>query len=63
MCVMESNEKPLGEEYPGWKSWQSLVGGQWHARLAGAVPPQMVHGNTEEDLREQVRLLSGRPVT
>jgi hypothetical protein len=45
----------ISDEFPGWEAWQSLIGKQWHARLKGAQPPVMVHGNTEDDLREKIR--------
>ena len=45
-------------EFDNWEFWQSLRGGQWHARLKGATPPVMVHDNDEEGLRQQIRALN-----
>ncbi len=47
--------RAIGEEFPGWEAWQSLVNGLWHARLVGSTPPVMMHGESPEDLREQIR--------
>ncbi len=44
----------IAEEFPGWEAWQSLDG-QLHARIAGAVPPVMVHSDSPDGLREQIR--------
>ncbi len=44
----------IAEEFPGWEAWQSLDG-QWHARVVGAVPPFMVHADSPDSLREQIR--------
>lgn len=46
------------ERCPGWQAWRSLVGGQWHARKVGAVPPVMVHDDTIEGLAGQVEALT-----
>jgi hypothetical protein len=45
----------IAEEFPGWEGWQSLVGRQLHARAKGATPPVMVHADTIDGLREQIR--------
>ena len=45
----------IAEEFPGWEAWCGL-NMLWHARLLGSVPIQMVHGNSPEDVREQIRL-------
>jgi hypothetical protein len=47
----------FAEQHPGWEAWRSLVGGQWHARLRGALPPVLVHDNTIEGVSEQVTAL------
>lgn len=44
----------IAAEFPDWEAWQSLDG-QWHARVTGAVPPVMVHAQSADDLREQIR--------
>jgi len=46
--------KAIAEQFPGWDAWQSLDG-RWHARVVGAVPPVMVHGESAEDLIGQIR--------
>jgi len=51
--------KAISEEFPGWEAWQGLVNGLWHARLVGHVPPVMVHGESPDDLREQIRCRAG----
>lgn len=52
----------ISDEFPGWEAWQSLIGKQWHARLKGAEPPVMVHGNNEDDLRNQIREIAAKKV-
>jgi hypothetical protein len=44
----------LAAEYPAWEAWQGLDR-MWHARIRGAVPPVMVHGESLVDLRDQIR--------
>lgn len=41
----------------GWEAWQSIKGGQWHARLIGSIPIVMVHDDHLEGLSTQVRTL------
>jgi hypothetical protein len=43
----------LAGEFPGWEAWQG-IDRLWHARLRGAVPPVMVHGEDLVDLRDQI---------
>jgi hypothetical protein len=55
--AMAERDRQIGaiaEQFPGWEAWQSLDG-RWHARIVGAVPPVMVHGESAGDLREQIR--------
>jgi hypothetical protein len=40
-------------EFPGWEAWQGIEG-LWHARIRGATPPVMVHGEDVIDLRDQI---------
>jgi hypothetical protein len=49
----------IGQEFPGWEAWQGLVNSLWHARLVGSVPPVLVHGETPDDLRQQIRYQTG----
>ena len=41
-------------EFEGWEAWQG-VDRMWHARIRGATPPEMVHGEDLIDLRDQVK--------
>jgi hypothetical protein len=51
--------RAIGDEFPGWEAWQGLVNGLWHARLVGSTPPVMVHAESPEELREQIRFRAG----
>jgi hypothetical protein len=55
MAERDAQIRAIGEQYPGWEAWQSLVNQLWHARLIGSTPPVMVHGESPDDLREQIR--------
>src|SRR5260221_5720002 len=44
----------IAAEFPGWEAWQG-IDQLWHARVRGATPPVMVHGEDLVDLRDQVR--------
>jgi|HubBroStandDraft_6_1064221.scaffolds.fasta_scaffold68606_6 hypothetical protein len=44
----------IEKEFPGWEAWEG-VDRRWHARIRGAVPPVMVHGEGLVDLRDQVK--------
>jgi hypothetical protein len=46
--------RQLMADYPRWDVWVSLIGGQWHARIRGAVPPTMIHDDSPAGLREQI---------
>ena len=43
----------IAEEFPGWEAWQG-IDRLWHARICGATPPVMVHGEDVVDLRDQI---------
>jgi hypothetical protein len=43
----------LAGEFPGWEAWQG-IDRLWHARIRGAIPPVMVHGDDLVDLRDQI---------
>ena len=43
----------LAQEFPAWEAWQGLDR-LWHARVRGATPPVMVHGEDLVDLRDQI---------
>jgi hypothetical protein len=50
-------------EFAGWEGWQSLVNRQLHARQRGSVPTFMVHAETLDGLRQEVRMNLDRPLT
>ena len=43
----------LAGEFPGWEAWQG-IDRSWHARIRGAIPPVMVHGDDLVDLRDRI---------
>jgi hypothetical protein len=49
----------IADEFPGWEAWQG-IDRLWHARIRGATPPVMVHGEDLTDLREQIIAYLGR---
>jgi hypothetical protein len=53
--TMNSNQDAdrIADEFPGWEAWQG-INRLWHARLRGATPPVMVHGEDPVDLRDQI---------
>ena len=58
---MESRQQAgeIAGEFPGWEAWQG-IDRLWHARIRGAVPPVMVHGEDLVDLRDQIIRYLGR---
>jgi hypothetical protein len=50
----EQECRAIADEFEGWEAWCSL-NSVWHARLAGSVPPLMVHGESPAEVREQIR--------
>jgi hypothetical protein len=40
----------------GWWVWMSPKSRQWHGRQKGSEPPVLVHADSLEALREEVRL-------
>src|SRR5258706_6837163 len=44
----------IADEFPGWEAWQG-IDHLWHARIRGATPPVMVHGEDLVDQRDQVK--------
>jgi hypothetical protein len=51
----------IAAEFEGWQAWQGLVNQLWHARIVGASPPVMVHAESADGIREQIRQYVGRP--
>lgn len=47
------SKESLEAEFPEWECWQGLDS-LWHARIRGAVPPVMIHGEDLLDLRDQI---------
>jgi len=50
----EVTRESIKAEFPGWEAFQG-VDLLWHARIRGATPPVMVHGEDLVDLRDQIR--------
>ena len=48
----------IAGEFPGWEAWQG-IDRMWHARVRGATPPVMVHGEDPVDLRDQITRYAG----
>jgi hypothetical protein len=44
----------IADEFPSWEAWQG-IDSLWHARIRGATPPVMVHGEDLVDLRDQIK--------
>jgi hypothetical protein len=49
----------ISAEFPAWEAWQG-IDRMWHARIRGATPPVMVHGEDLVDLRDQIIRYHGR---
>jgi hypothetical protein len=43
----------IATEFPGWEAWQGM-NRLWHARIRGATPPVMVHGENLTEVRDQI---------
>lgn len=43
----------LAARFPRWEAWQG-IDRLWHARIRGATPPVMVHGEDIQDLGDQI---------
>jgi hypothetical protein len=58
---MDSAEgaQAITAEFPAWEAWQG-IDWLWHARIRGATPPVMVHGEDLVDLRDQIIGYQGR---
>jgi hypothetical protein len=54
MTTDDITAESIAEEFPGWEAWQGIEG-LWHARIKGATPPVMVHGQDLADLRDEVK--------
>ena len=49
----------IAGDFPDWEAWQG-IDRRWHARIRGATPPVMVHGEDLVDLRDQIVRFVGR---
>ncbi len=59
MSHEEITAKSIEAEFPGGEAWQG-IDRLWHARIRGATPPVMVHGEDLVDLRDQVKRKLGQ---
>jgi hypothetical protein len=59
--VSEQQLQAFADQYQGWEAWQSIKGGQLHARKKGSLPPMMVHDMDLDGLGEQVSALERIP--
>lgn len=50
----------IAGEFPDWEAWQG-IDRLWHARIRGAIPPVVVHGEDLVDLRDQIIRFLNRP--
>ena len=50
----EVTRESIEAEFPGWEVWQG-IDRMWHARIRGATPPVMVHGEDLIDLRDEIK--------
>ena len=55
----DNDAAQIAGEFPGWEAWQG-IDRLWHARIRGATPPVMVHGEDLVDLRDQIILQQRR---
>ena len=55
MSAMEEDldAEDIAREFPAWEAWRGM-NRLWHARIRGATPPVMVHGEDPVDLRDQI---------
>jgi hypothetical protein len=59
--MSESTTTPLAEFEDRWYVWQSLIGGQHHARRKGDGTIVMLHDNSPRELAEQIRAHEAKP--
>jgi len=50
----------IAGEFPDWEAWQG-IDRLWHARIRGAIPSVVVHGEDLVDLRDQIIRFLNRP--
>jgi hypothetical protein len=47
----------VADKFEGWQGWYAIGAHSstpYHARIVGAIPPVMVHGEDPEDLRDEI---------
>lgn len=44
----------IASRFPRWEAWQG-IDLLWHARIKGATPPVMVHGEDVRDLMDAIQ--------
>jgi hypothetical protein len=54
LAAAEQQAAAITAEFPGWEAWQGL-NGLWHARIVGSVPIVMIHDESPEGIRDQIR--------
>jgi hypothetical protein len=58
MIQEEPTSADLAARWPRWEAWQG-IDRLWHARIKGAIPPVMVHGEDIRDLMDQIQHWEG----
>lgn len=53
LAETQARYRLIAEEFPGWEAFRG-VDALWHARIKGAEPPIMVHGESSYALRENI---------
>jgi hypothetical protein len=54
LAAAEQQAAAIAAEFPGWEAWQGL-NGLWHARILGSTPLVMIHDESPDGIREQIR--------
>ncbi len=49
----------VAQRWPRWEAWQG-INLLWHARIKGATPPVMVHGEEVQDLMDEIQRREGQ---
>lgn len=59
---MNDKEPTLADvaaRWPRWEAWRG-IDGLFHARIRGATPPAMVHGEDLQDLMDEIQRWEGQ---
>jgi hypothetical protein len=54
LAASDDQAAAIAKEFPRWRAWQGM-NLLWHARIPGSDPIVMVHDETADGLREQIR--------